>query len=111
MIHLFDYADDIDRAIVDFNDAHIWDTSAVAALDAVVAKFAAHHIDADPGRAQRAQRQPPHPHQRPHGVLALTAIDGMHQVGEVAEAVGLSPRTVLRWEEIGGVHPSGRSRV
>ncbi len=46
LIHLFDYTDDIDRAVVDLNDAHIWDTSAVAALDAVVAKFAAHHIDA-----------------------------------------------------------------
>ena len=45
-IHLFDYADDIDRAVIDLTDAHIWDTSAVAAIDALVAKFAAHDIDA-----------------------------------------------------------------
>lgn len=47
LLHLFDYTDDIDRAVIDLNDAHIWDTSAVAALDAVVAKFAAHRIEAD----------------------------------------------------------------
>ncbi len=46
LLHLFDYADEIDSAVIDLNDAHIWDTSAVAALDAVVAKFAAHGIDA-----------------------------------------------------------------
>ncbi len=46
LLHLFDYADDIDGAVIDLNDAHIWDTSAVAALDAVVAKFTAHGIEA-----------------------------------------------------------------
>lgn len=46
LLHLFDYADDVDATVIDLNDAHIWDTSAVAALDAVVAKFAAHDIDA-----------------------------------------------------------------
>ncbi|MGK2958662.1 MAG: SulP family inorganic anion transporter [Acidimicrobiales bacterium] len=46
LLHLFDYADEIDIAVIDLNEAHIWDTSAVAALDAVVAKFAAHGIDA-----------------------------------------------------------------
>jgi SulP family sulfate permease len=46
LLHLFDYTDDIVAAVIDLNDAHIWDTSAVAALDAVVAKFAAHGIDA-----------------------------------------------------------------
>nr|MBA3956089.1 SulP family inorganic anion transporter [Acidimicrobiia bacterium] len=46
LLHLFDYAEDIDRAVIDLSDAHIWDTSAVADLDAVVAKFAAQDIDA-----------------------------------------------------------------
>ena len=46
LLHLFDYTDEIDHAVIDLNDAHIWDTSAVAALDAVVAKFAAHEIKA-----------------------------------------------------------------
>ncbi len=46
LLHLFDYTDDVDAAVIDLDDAHIWDTSAVAALDAVVAKFAAHGIDA-----------------------------------------------------------------
>lgn len=32
--------------VIEFDDARIWDTSAVAALYAVVAKFHAHHIDA-----------------------------------------------------------------
>ncbi len=47
LLHLFDYTECIDRAVIDLTDAHIWDTSAVAALDAVVAKFAAHGIDAE----------------------------------------------------------------
>ncbi|MEO6988534.1 MAG: SulP family inorganic anion transporter [Aquihabitans sp.] len=46
LLHLFDYTDDIDAAVIDLTDAHIWDTSAVAALDAVVTKFAAHDIEA-----------------------------------------------------------------
>lgn len=36
-------------------------------------------------------------------------IDGMHQIGEVAEAVGLSLRTIRHWDEVGLVPPSGRS--
>lgn len=36
-------------------------------------------------------------------------IDGMHQIGEVAEAVGLSLRTIRHWDEVGVVPPSGRS--
>lgn len=46
LLHLFDYTDQIDRAVIDLHDAHIWDTSACAALDAVVAKFTVHGIDA-----------------------------------------------------------------
>lgn len=33
----------------------------------------------------------------------------MHQIGEVAEAVGLSLRTIRHWDEVGLVPPSGRS--
>ena len=33
--------------MIDLGHAHIWDTSACAALDAVVAKFDAHGIDAE----------------------------------------------------------------
>ncbi len=36
-------------------------------------------------------------------------IDGIHQIGEVAEAVGLSLRTIRHWDEVGLVPPSGRS--
>ncbi|CAA9220718.1 MAG: hypothetical protein AVDCRST_MAG20-739 [uncultured Acidimicrobiales bacterium] len=36
-------------------------------------------------------------------------IDGMHQIGEVAEVVGLSLRTIRHWDEVGLVPPSGRS--
>jgi MerR family copper efflux transcriptional regulator len=36
-------------------------------------------------------------------------VDGMHQIGEVAEAVGLSLRTIRHWDEVALVPPSGRS--
>ncbi|MGB3410765.1 MAG: MerR family transcriptional regulator [Microthrixaceae bacterium] len=36
-------------------------------------------------------------------------IDGMHQIGEVAETVGLSLRTIRHWDEVALVPPSGRS--
>jgi MerR family transcriptional regulator, copper efflux regulator len=34
---------------------------------------------------------------------------GMHQIGEVADAVGLSLRTIRHYEEVGLVPPSGRT--
>lgn len=34
---------------------------------------------------------------------------GMHQIGQVAETVGLSLRTIRHYEEVGLVPPSGRS--
>lgn len=34
---------------------------------------------------------------------------GMHQIGQVAEAIGLSLRTIRHWEEAGLVVPSGRT--
>ncbi len=36
-------------------------------------------------------------------------LDGMHQIGEVAEAVGLSLRTIRHWDEVALVPPSGRT--
>lgn len=36
-------------------------------------------------------------------------IDRMHQIGEVADAVGLSLRTIRHWDEVDLVPPSGRS--
>lgn len=36
-------------------------------------------------------------------------IEGMYQIGEVAESVGLSLRTIRHYEEVGLVPPSGRS--
>jgi SulP family sulfate permease len=38
----FDYVADPDRVLIDFSDAHIWDASTVAALDAVTTKYRAH---------------------------------------------------------------------
>ena len=40
LVHFFDYDGDPDRVIVDLSDAHIWDASAVSALDAIEAKYA-----------------------------------------------------------------------
>lgn len=36
-------------------------------------------------------------------------MDGMHQIGEVADAIGLSLRTIRHWDEVGVAPPSGRS--
>ncbi|RKT90038.1 STAS domain-containing protein, partial [Saccharopolyspora antimicrobica] len=40
LVQHFDYAGDPDRVVVDLTDAHIWDASTVAALDAVTTKYA-----------------------------------------------------------------------
>jgi len=48
LVHAFDYdAVKVSRVEIDLSAARIWDTSAVAALDAVVAKFADRDIDAE----------------------------------------------------------------
>jgi SulP family sulfate permease len=41
LVSQFDYAGDPDHVIIDLTDAHIWDASSVAALDAVTTKYAA----------------------------------------------------------------------
>ena len=40
----------------------------------------------------------------------MVSTHGMHQIGEVVEAVGLSLRTIRHYDEVGLVPPSGRSR-
>ena len=48
IVHAFDYdAVEVGRVEIDLTDARIWDTSAVAALDAVVAKFEQRGIHAE----------------------------------------------------------------
>ncbi len=48
LVHSFDYdAVQVDRVEIDLTDARVWDTSAIVALDAVVAKFAERGIDAE----------------------------------------------------------------
>jgi SulP family sulfate permease len=48
LVHSFDYdAVKVSRVEIDLSEARIWDTSAVAALDAVVAKFAERDIHAE----------------------------------------------------------------
>ncbi|MDQ0840984.1 SulP family sulfate permease [Streptomyces sp. V1I6] len=40
LVHRFDYKDDPDDVVIDLTDAHIWDASSVAALDAIESKYA-----------------------------------------------------------------------
>jgi SulP family sulfate permease len=40
LVHRFDYKDDPDDVVIDLTDAHIWDASSVAALDAIENKYA-----------------------------------------------------------------------
>jgi SulP family sulfate permease len=41
LVSQFDYAGDPDHVIIDLTDAHIWDASSVAALDAITTKYTA----------------------------------------------------------------------
>ncbi|WP_340559852.1 SulP family inorganic anion transporter [Streptomyces sp. GSL17-111] len=41
LVYQFDYAGDPDDVVIDLSDAHIWDASSVAALDAIETKYAA----------------------------------------------------------------------
>jgi sulfate permease, SulP family len=47
LVHAFDYADDVDRVVIDLTRAHVWDSSAVATLDAIVHKFEGRGIEAE----------------------------------------------------------------
>jgi SulP family sulfate permease len=44
LIDAFDYAGDPPNVIVDLSRAHVWDASAVAALDAIATRYAAHGV-------------------------------------------------------------------
>ncbi|BBX18662.1 SulP family inorganic anion transporter [Mycolicibacterium duvalii] len=41
MVYQFDYVNDPDNIVIDMSDAHIWDASTVATLDAITTKYAA----------------------------------------------------------------------
>ncbi|MFC7343945.1 SulP family inorganic anion transporter [Saccharopolyspora griseoalba] len=41
LVYQFDYANDPDKVVIDLTDAHIWDASTVAALDAITTKYEA----------------------------------------------------------------------
>ena len=43
----FDFAEDVDRVVVDLSRSHVWDASAVAALDKAVLRFRARGVDAE----------------------------------------------------------------
>ena len=44
LITAFDYAGDPPKVIIDLSDAHVWDTSAVAALDVIEHRYASHDV-------------------------------------------------------------------
>ncbi len=45
LIDSFDYAEDPPRVVIDFSRAHLWDSSAVAALDAIATHYERHDIE------------------------------------------------------------------
>ncbi|WP_462202697.1 SulP family inorganic anion transporter, partial [Frankia sp. CcWB3] len=47
LVHSFDYTDPTPRVVIDLTDAQIWDTSAVAALEAVAAKYRSRGVDVE----------------------------------------------------------------
>lgn len=46
LVHDFDYDDPTPNVLIDLVDAHVWDTTAVATLDTIVAKFAERGVEA-----------------------------------------------------------------
>lgn len=47
LMHAFDYTDTVSKVVVDLSGAHVWDSSAVATLDAVTAKFTSRGVEAE----------------------------------------------------------------
>jgi SulP family sulfate permease len=41
LVHQFEYTRDPDRVVVDLAEAHVWDASSVAALDAITTRYSA----------------------------------------------------------------------
>nr|WP_297428557.1 SulP family inorganic anion transporter [uncultured Actinotalea sp.] len=61
LVYQFDYAGDPAHVVIDMSDAHIWDASTVATLDAITTKYAAKgktvtivHLDEDSARRHDA---------------------------------------------------------
>ncbi|PDP87339.1 sodium-independent anion transporter [Glycomyces fuscus] len=48
LVHRFDYAEEgLDKVVVDMSNAHVWDSSAVAALDQVTEHFRRHGVEVE----------------------------------------------------------------
>lgn len=47
LLHSFDYNDAAPKVVIDLTDAHVWDSSAVATLDVIVARFASRGISVE----------------------------------------------------------------
>lgn len=47
LVSSFDYHNDPKQVVIDLSDAHVWDASAVAALDAVTEKYARHGTEVE----------------------------------------------------------------
>lgn len=47
LVHSFEYAEIAKRVVIDLTDAHVWDFSAVATLDAIEHKFEARGIEVE----------------------------------------------------------------
>jgi SulP family sulfate permease len=47
LVHSFDYDEETPNVVIDLSDAHVWDSSAVAVLDTIVAKFERHGTHAE----------------------------------------------------------------
>ena len=125
LVGQFDYAGDPDTVVIDMTHAHVWDASSVAALDAITTKYASPRQDRRDHRAEPAQRPHPRHPRRParrRPLMATTSRDTgpeqhasgpatgrLMQIGEAAERVGLSIRTIRHYEEAGLIVPSARS--
>ncbi|CAM3824707.1 STAS domain-containing protein [Kibdelosporangium persicum] len=46
-MHSFNYSESVSKVVIDLSGAHVWDSSAVATLDVVTAKFASRGIAAE----------------------------------------------------------------
>jgi SulP family sulfate permease len=61
LIEAFDYAGDPSRVVIDFSRAHLWDASAVAALDAIGAHYRRHGVELEigglNGRSEQLRRE------------------------------------------------------
>ena len=70
LVEAFEYAVDPPRVIINMSRAHVWDASAVAALDAIQTHYARHHVDVE-HRSEHAQPRAAHDALRPDRRSAL----------------------------------------